>query len=183
MEKVSSGDVTQTHAWYFISKDVLFWLIMLISTVIGVISISQIINSLAFSFDTDNLSFVFLPLQIFWILVLIVATTIGWRMAKMSQTLYRFRHATVILTSILISIFGGYLLSLSNAHNMISSSLYRHSAYYQALYVDQLRSNADTSFENIRERERMRTLCLQQGLEEECLPEFLKENSESDINQ
>ena len=185
MDAVRNGEVEQTRRWYFVSRRLLFWLSILSSIVVGIIAFSAMINTINLSGTALNSLVLLAPVQFFWLIIMIIATVIGWRLAKTSVEFYRWRHSTIILTSILISIVGGYVLSLTTMNNHITQAMYKRSAYYQALYVQLLTETANSepsAFEILLERERIRTLCFKDS-EMTCYTEGSEtENTKSDIN-
>lgn len=185
MDAVRSGEVEQTRKWYFVSRRLLFWLSILSSIVVGIIAFSAIIDTMHLSGTLFESFALLAPVQIFWLFILIAATIIGWRLAKTSMEFYSWRHSTIILTSILISIIGGYVLSLTTTNNLITNAMYKRSAYYQALYVQLLMDDANrktSPFEMVLERERMRTLCFRDSEAVCYLGENEAEENKSDIN-
>ena len=162
MSAVREGEVKQMRKWYFVSRRLLFWLAIVSSVVVGIISCSLIIDAFALPKIVTHSFVLAAPLQLFWIVIIVISTIFGWHIAKKTTNLYSWRHSTIILVSILISIIGGYVLSLTNANNVITQTMYKRSAYYQALYVQALRMNMDqgaSTFDLLLERERTRTFC------------------------
>jgi len=183
MKAVKRGDIEQTKRWYFVSRRLMFWLSVASSVVVGVIAFSLILDTILLSVSVhDSFSFL-VPIQLFWIVILMAATIFGWRVAKTSTELYKWRHSTIILTSILISIIGGYVLSLTSMNNLVTQAMYKRSAYYQALYVNLLQETSPkgpATYQELLEVEHIRTLCFKKS-EKGCYFRLEKAQTASEI--
>jgi len=193
LKEIETQGIKPTSRFYFVSRNYFFGLLFLVSVVVGAISFSAILNQLILGsrlaegvqpFMTPTLFFISIPL--FWLFILICFTASAWYNFKRTDGAHRKENAIIVLASILFSLLFGLLLFrvglAENIDHVMKSFFptYRINTEQRlertALYLEK-NDQEEKAKAALLERERLRTVCFNQG-REDCLEDSfeVKEN-------
>lgn len=119
LKKISSGEITPTSRWYFITRDYVFYGLTCITTAIGSFAVSSILfqglrehapriqhlprNFSYFKSFVDTMPWV-------WVGAFMLLTLVAWLNYKNTRRAYRHHNLLIIVIVLAISLGGGILL-------------------------------------------------------------------------
>ena len=117
LNTIKEKKISPIPKWHFIFKNLLIWILSLISLFIGALSFAIILH-LFINNDWDVyknindslIGFILLTLPYFWLVFLIIFILLGYYNFKLTKKGYKFPFLTVLIINILISILFGALL-------------------------------------------------------------------------
>ncbi|OGF25410.1 hypothetical protein A2331_01180 [Candidatus Falkowbacteria bacterium RIFOXYB2_FULL_34_18] len=138
--KIKEKKIIPRPRWEFLLKNYIVWLLGVISLIIGSLSVSVIIFMFKFSdFDiyeslhNNFFEFLISNLPYFWIIFLILFIVVADYNFKQTKKGYKYKLSTIILSSIIISIFLGSSLFAFGSGELIDNIMSRQAPFYSEL--------------------------------------------------
>lgn len=177
LKKIHDTRLTPMSRWYFISRNYFFWLLFVVSVVVGSLAFSSILFNLILETAPQvNFSIFTLPqfflshTPVIWLLFVVLFSISAWFNLRRVDGGHRTSHVLVFLASILFSLLLGLLLFYTGLSTKIELSLRDHIPLYRSIIENQLEEKADYLYkqgapvEHLRfERERLRSQCIDEN--------------------
>jgi len=195
LTEIKEHGIKPTSRFYFVTKNYFFGLLFVVSVIVGAVSFSSILHELVLGsqffrgtplFMKPSWFITFVPL--FWMLLLVIFTASAWFNFKRTDNAHKQENAIIVLASILFSLLLGLLLFkvgiTQNLDYMMKSYFptYRVTAEQRLERTAQYLHNRqieDKAHAALLERERLRTLCFNQG-RDNCFEKEFEEVKEND---
>ena len=181
LKKIRDTRLTPMSRWYFISRNYFFWLLFVVSVVVGSLAFSSILFNLILE-TAPQVSVTILTLPqfflshtpIIWLLFVVMFSVSAWFNLRRVDGGHRTSHVLVFLASILFSLLLGLLLFYTGLSSKIEWSLRENVPIYRSIIEDKLEEKADylsrqgVPADKLRlERERLRSQCIEER-DENC---------------
>lgn len=186
LQDIKKNGLQPTSKFYFVTRNYFFWLLFVVSVIVGAFAFSSILfalllnqeywNALPF-FSKSSLFIQSVPF--FWLGLLALFTASAWFNFKRTDGAHRRENATVVLASILFSMLLGVLLFRIGIAEHVQNMFNTHFTSYRV--TNELRLERQAEFVKdhdsemmkalLLQRERLRTLCLNQG-RDDCFAEL-----------
>lgn len=178
LKDIKEQGIKPTSRFYFVTRNYFFWLLFAVSVIVGAFAFSSILfalllnqeywNTLPF-FSKSSLFIQSVPF--FWLVLLVLFTISAWFNFKRTDGAHRRQNAMVVLASILFSMLLGVLLFRFGVAEHVQNIFTKHSATYRTVTELKLEKQAafmkdhdlDSARAILLRREKLRTLCLNQG--------------------
>lgn len=150
LKKIRDTRLAPMSRWYFISRNYFFWLLFVVSVVVGSLAFSSILFNLILetapqvSFTIFTLPKFFLShTPIIWLLFVVMFSVSAWFNLRRVDGGHRTSHVLVFLASILFSLLLGLLLFYTGLSSKIEWSLRENVPVYRSIIEDKLEEKAD----------------------------------------
>lgn len=139
-EKIKENKIQPKSKWMFSLKNYFIWLTGLFFIFIGALSFSVIIYMInnngweEYKYINDNfLSFVFLSLPYFWIILLFVFVLIADFYLKNTKKGYRYKLPVIVSLTVLVSFLFGLLFYQAGIGQTIDDALAKNAPLYEEI--------------------------------------------------
>lgn len=139
-DAIKEKKITPKPRWEFLLKNYIVWSLGIISLIIGSLAVSVIIFMFKYSdiaiyekINNNFFEFVVINLPYFWIIFMALFIIVADYNFKQTQKGYRYKLSTIILSSIIISMFFGSTLYALGSGKMIDDIMSRKAPFYPEL--------------------------------------------------
>ena len=191
LKNIKQNGLEPTSKFYFVTRNYFFALLFIVSVVVGAVSFSAILHDLVVgsqfysgtSLDVAPTLFV-QTIPLFWLVLLIFFTASAWFNYKRTDGIYRKENAIIVLASILFSLLIGLLIFRVGLTQQIDNVMKAYIPLYRVTIEERLERNAaylekkhlnERAIMMMLERERLRTLCLNQQ-RNDCFDQEIRVN-------
>ncbi len=130
--------------WRFVLKNQTFWILWVLSVLIGAVSVAAIIFVVLNSgwkyriiMHDSFLGFFFQTFPVLWIVSLIFFIFLGYENFKYTKKGYRYSFASIVLASIGASLLGGVILYQFGLGNVIDQDFGKHIPFHTPILMHQ----------------------------------------------
>ena len=122
LKKIKNGEVKRKPVFYFIAKDYFFWMMFIISIIVGAIGFSSILVHFMIEagpwyklihYGHHAFYYIAKSFPLLWLFVVILFIVSGWFNYKHTKKAYKMKNVLIVIVSILISLLLGTLLFFS----------------------------------------------------------------------
>lgn len=138
---IKKKHITLKPRWTFLLKDYFIWIISVLSLAVGSLAFSVIIFLVknndwdVYEYINDSLlQFIILSLPYFWIAFLIIFVLVAHYNFKHTKKGYRFKLHTIVISSVLLSIFFGAILYNIGVGQAIDEVFANKVPYYEKFF-------------------------------------------------
>lgn len=160
LNKIKTGEIQQTSRWYFITRDYVFYVLTVVTTVFGALAVSSILFQTLREHaprvhhlprDLSYLKSFMETMPWIWIVAFILLTVVAWFNYKHTARSYRHHNGLVVAVVLVVSLVGGVGLFKVGVAKHMEDTMRKHIPAYR-LDVERREQMRERFIEERRER-------------------------------